>query len=91
MKYPEPKTDNEEVLITAIRKGYVDCIMFGWMSGFRTRCSDLRRFHKVPFLPERITKKNRHGHVISIVRHHLKTQKAKDQALGIYLKMKKAA
>lgn len=89
MTYPKPKTDNEEVLLTAIRKGNVDCIKFGWMSGFRTRVSQLRRMG-VKFTPERVTRKNRHGHTISIVRHHLKKQSHRDHALGVYLKMKAA-
>lgn len=87
---PKPNTDNQEVLFKAIQKGYVDCIMFGWMSGFRTRVSNLRKMG-VKFIPERITKKNRHGHNITFVRHKLKDQRAKDHALGIYLEMKKAA
>ena len=87
---PKPKTDNQEVLLTAIRKGYVDCVMFNWLSGFRARVSDLKQLG-VRFTQEPVVKKNRYGHPMRIIRHRLVSQKQKDHALGIYLKLTKAA
>lgn len=91
MNLPKPTNDKAEVLLHAIRKGYVDCIVFSWMEGFRTRLSNLRLDNKVKFTPERITKKNRHGRVISFKRHWLKTQAAKDHATGVYMIINKTA
>lgn len=88
--YPRPTTDRQEVLLKAIRRGYVDCLMIPF-PGFRTRISELKLDYKVKFTPVPVSKKNRNGHKITIVRHVLKTQAAKDHALGVYMKMVKKA
>lgn len=85
MNLPKPNNDKAEVLLHAIKKGYVDCISFSWMEGFRTRVSNLRLENKVKFTAERVSKKNRHGNMISYKRHWLKDQAARDHAIGVYM------
>lgn len=37
-----PLTNEQEILYTLIKRGRVSILDFPWLSGFRTRCSDLR-------------------------------------------------
>ena len=45
--YPFPKTSSQEVLLTLITQGYVSIFDFPYLSGFRTRVSELQTVYHI--------------------------------------------
>ena len=86
--YALPKTNKAEVLLTLIIQGYVSIFDFPYMSGFRTRVSNLV-LNDGLFL-ERITlnKKNKFGNVYTYAKHIL-NENQKEKAIEIYNKINK--
>lgn len=86
MKLQKPKNDNAEVLRALITKGKVNCIMFSFMEGYRSRLSNLRLKYKIPLDYKVKEKINRHGHKMRFREHFIKPGKT-DYAIGVYLKI----
>ena len=82
---PQPKTNTEEILLTLINTGSVSIIEFPWLSGFRTRVSELNR-KGLNLVSEYKKKKNKFGNTFTYVVHKLpdtEIRKAKDMYLEI--------
>ncbi len=83
---PQPKTANQEVLLTLILQGYVSCYDFPWMSGFRTRISNLKLRYNLNF--DTITLKNKNKFGNSYIYHkHLLLVSEKQNAIDLYLEL----
>jgi hypothetical protein len=66
----KPNSDKTTVLHHAITTGYIDCIKFSWLEGYRARVTNLEaagvKFEKIP-----VVSKNRFGHAKRIIRRKL--------------------
>ena len=76
-----PKTSTQEVLYTLIKKGYVSIFEFPYLSGFRTRVSDLNLKHNLNL--ERITsvRNNKFGNSYTYAIHKVRD---KQKAIELY-------
>ena len=81
---PQPKTNTEEILLTLINTGSVSIMEFPWLSGFRTRISELNRLIKLT--TERKTKTNKFGNTFTYVIHRLPNEEI-GKAKELYLKL----
>lgn len=68
-----PKNTTAEVLYTLIKKGSVSIMDFPYMSGFRTRISELSKL--IALKKDRISKKNKYGNTYIYVNHILMDKK----------------
>ena len=84
-KMKKPTTNKQELLFTAIENGSVSLIDFPYLSGFRTRISELRK-DGIIFKTETITQLNRFGRKI---RYHKHILTDKTFALSVYNKIAK--
>ena len=66
---PKPKTNTQEILLTLIEKRKVSIMDYPYLSGFRTRISELSKILK--FKNENVTKLNKHGNKFTYVVHKL--------------------
>lgn len=84
--YPFPKTSEQEVLLTLILQGYVSIFDFQYLSGFRTRVSQLQTKHGL-FL-ERVTdtRCNKFGNKYRYAIHKLPSNQIND-AIKLYYKI----
>lgn len=80
-----PKTTTEEVLYTLIKKGSVSIFDHPYMSGFRTRVSDLKLKFNLNIKTIKATKVNKFGNVYT---YHIHKAKIKD-CIRLYEKLKK--
>lgn len=87
--YEFPQSSEQEVLLTLITQGHVSIFDFSYLSGFRTRVSDLQLKHGL-FL-ERVTdtRYNKFGKAYNYAIHRL-TEKEKPKAIELYKKLNKA-
>jgi len=67
----KPTTNNQEVLFVAIKNGNVSLKDFPYLSGFRTRVSNLKLIYGIEFKEELISQINKFGRKINIVNHIL--------------------
>jgi len=86
--YPVPKTSEQEVLLHLIVEGNVSIMDFGWLSGFRTRISQLQTHHGL-FL-ERIflNRRNKFGNLFRYAKHTL-PENQKETAIKLYNQLNK--
>jgi len=82
---PQPKTNAQEILLTLINTGSVSIMEFPWLSGFRTRVSELNR-SGLNLIADRRNKKNKFGNTFSYVIHRLPIEEV-GKAKELYLKM----
>lgn len=80
---PQPKSNKQEVLLTLIKKGKVSIKDFPYLSGFRTRVSELVLDNSLVLRNEYVTVKNKFNRSITYVEHHL-DEKHIDTAIAIY-------
>lgn len=85
-RIPEPKSDNAEVLLHLIKKGSVSAKDFWWLSGYRSRISNLLLRHNVPIRKESKTGTNKRGNQFQYIVCHLDAHH-KETALAIYHKI----
>ena len=81
-----PKTSEQEVLLTLITQGHVSIFDFTYLSGFRTRVSQLQTVHGL-FL-ERVTDSrcNKFGNTYTYAIHKL-PESEKQKAINLYEKL----
>lgn len=81
-----PKTSEQEVLLTLITQGHVSIFDFSYLSGFRTRVSQLQTVHGL-FL-ERVTDSrcNKFGNSYTYAIHKL-PESEKQKAINLYEKL----
>ena len=81
-----PKTNEQEVLLTLITKGHVSIFDFSYMSGFRTRVSQLQTVHGL-FLERILDKRcNKFGNTYTYAIHKLPIAE-KEKAIALYNKL----
>ena len=81
-----PKTNIQEVLYELITKGNASIETFGYMCGFRTRISQLKRIHDLYLVSFPCTEKNKFGNTYTYYIHFLKNIDRK-AAVNIYKKL----
>jgi len=81
-----PRTSEQEVLLTLITQGYVSIFDFSYLSGFRTRVSQLQTVHGLSL--DRVLDKrhNKFGNVYSYAIHKL-PESEKEKAINLYNKL----
>jgi len=81
-----PRTSEQEVLLTLITQGHVSIFDFSYLSGFRTRVSQLQTVHGL-FL-ERVTdtRCNKFGNTYTYAIHKL-PETEKEKAIALYKKL----
>ena len=84
--YPFPKTSEQEVLLTLILQGHVSIFDFPYLSGFRTRVSQLQTVHGLSL--DRVMDKrcNKFGNTYSYAIHKLPKEQ-KEKAIKLYYKL----
>lgn len=78
----KPKNNTCEVLYTLITKGSVSIMDFPYMSGFRTRISELNK--KIVLKKQRLASKNKFGNSYSYINHTIDNKK---EAINLYKKL----
>lgn len=83
-----PTTSTEEVLLTLITQGHVSIFDYPYLSGFRTRVSNLCLVHGLKL--DRVLDKrtNKFGNVYSYAIHKLPKEE-KEKAINLYKKINK--
>lgn len=66
-----PTNTTQEVLFEAIIQGSVSLMDFPYLSGFRTRVSNLKLRYGIEFKNSTVEKKNKYGRKIRYVKHEL--------------------
>lgn len=79
----EPKNCTQEVLLTLILNGKVSIFDFPYLSGFRTRISDLRLKHGLNIHSENKKHKNKFNRIYTYAEHHL-SEAEREKAIRIY-------
>ena len=81
-----PKTSEQEVLLTLITQGHVSIFDFPYLSGFRTRVSELQTRHYL-FLERTIDKRfNKFGNIFTYAIHKL-PENEREKAITLYNKL----
>lgn len=83
---PKPKTATQEVLFTLILNGSVSIRDFAWMSGFRTRISNLKLVHNLNIKTIKLKNKNKFGNSYTYHKHLL-LKSEKQNAIDLYLEI----
>jgi hypothetical protein len=78
-----PKTTTAEVLQTLILKGEASITDFPYLSGFRTRISNLVLIYKLKLKSEVLRGVNKHGNKITYINHILEPTELKN-AIELY-------
>jgi len=86
LQLQNPKNNEQEVLLTLIKNGSVSIFDFPYLSGFRTRVSQLRLNYGLNLQRETKLNKNKFGNVFSYAVHNL-PEEEKPKALEIYKKI----
>jgi len=86
--YEYPTTSGEEVLLTLILQGYVSIFDFPWLSGFRTRVSNLQLIHGLKLNRVLANRSNKFGNQFSYAIHRLPPEE-KENAILLYKKLNK--
>lgn len=82
-----PTTNLQEIIYTLIFNGHVSIMDFPYLSGFRTRVSELVNDFGLVLESERVKATNKFGNHYSYVVHKL-NDKDLEQAFDIYQKLK---
>lgn len=85
--YPVPKTNTQEILLQLILTGQVSIFDFSYLSGFRTRVSELVLTHGLELEKEIKSDVNKFGNSYWYALHKLPEDK-KDFAIELYFKLK---
>jgi len=81
-----PRTSEQEVLLTLITQGHVSIFDFSYLSGFRTRVSQLQTVHGL-FLERTLDKRfNKFGNQYQYAIHKL-PESEKEKAIALYNKL----
>ncbi|WP_165929986.1 hypothetical protein [Flavobacterium caseinilyticum] len=80
---PQPKSNRQEVLLTLIKNGKVSIEDYPYLSGFRTRVSELTLEHGLILKSKPVNAKNKFGRTITYVEHHLEENEI-ENAIAIY-------
>jgi hypothetical protein len=83
---PQPKTATQEVLLTLILQGNVSIFDFAWMSGFRTRISNLKLDFGLKLETIKLNSKNKYGNAYTYCKHSLPAEE-KQGAIDLYLEL----
>lgn len=83
---PLPKSNTQEVLFTLIQQGQVSIMDFPYLSGFRTRVSELQNSHNLRLSKKLVLKKNKFGNTFHYVTHILNDNN-KSKAIQLYKKL----
>jgi hypothetical protein len=83
---PQPKTATQEVLLTLILQNNVSIFDFAWMSGFRTRISNLKLDFGLKLETEKLVSKNKYGNAYTYCKHILPVEE-KQNAIDLYLEL----
>lgn len=83
---PQPKTATQEVLLSLILQGSVSIFDFAWMSGFRTRISNLKLDYNLNIETEKLKKINKFGNHYTYCQHNL-PETEKQNAIDLYLEI----
>lgn len=83
---PQPKTATQEVLLTLILQGNVSIFDFAWMSGFRTRISNLKLDYDLNIVTEKLKKTNKFGNTYTYCSRIL-PEKEKQNAIDLYYEL----
>lgn len=86
--YRFPKTNLQEVLLTLIIKGNVSIIDYPYLSGFRTRISELVNKHDLTLTVKILKWRNKFNNPCKCSVHHLPLHE-KDRAIELYKKLNK--
>lgn len=86
--YELPKTNTQEILLTLILQGYVSIFDFSYLSGFRTRVSELQLTHGLKLNRVLDVKTNKFANSYSYSIHHLPAEE-KESAILLYKKLNK--
>lgn len=84
-KLRHPKSNKEEILLTMIKSGKVSIIDYPYMSGFRTRISEISKAIKLKTVMSEVNY-NKHGNHYIYAIHSLEN---KEQAIEYYIKLTK--
>ena len=79
-----PLTNEQEVLYTLIKKGYVTFMDFSYMQGLRTRLSELRLRHGLKMETTKAQRNNKFGNTFT---YHIHTLKDLEGAKKLYQKL----
>lgn len=85
---PQPKTNIQEILYTLIENGKVSIMDYPYLSGFRTRVSEIINKHGLKLASVPVTKLNKFGNSFTYIEHHLSDSR-KGLALRIYNSLQK--
>ena len=86
--YEYPTTNTEEILLTLILQGYVSIFDFPYLSGFRTRVSNLQLVHGLKLNRVLNKRNNKFGNSFSYAIHRLPPEE-KESAILLYKKLNK--
>jgi hypothetical protein len=86
MKLPLPTTNIQEVLYTLIIQGHVSILDYPYLSGFRTRVSEIVRKHGIHLNKKHDTRCNKFGNEYTYTIHFLPKQ-LKQKAIETYIKI----
>jgi hypothetical protein len=78
-----PKNNSQEVLMTLIKNGKVSIEDYPYLSGFRTRISELVREFGLVLNPKPVKTTNKFGRTIRYIEHHLEEIHI-EKAISIY-------
>lgn len=81
-----PRTSTQEVLFELINKGRASIMTFCWMSGFRTRISELCNVYGLNLQRVRETRNNKFSNPYTFV-HHVLPESEKEKAIALYNKL----
>lgn len=84
--FKKPNTHTQEILLTLIFNGEVSIFDFSYLSGFRTRVSELILSHKLELEKETKTNQNKFGNTYSYAVHRLPDEQKK-YAIELYNKL----
>lgn len=88
IEFSKPKSNLAEVLLTLIQDGNVSIKDYGWMCGFRTRCSDLNLKYGLKLDTKPMTDTNKHGREFRYNIHILPESQI-EYAIELYNKINK--
>lgn len=83
---PLPKSNTQEVLFVLIQQGEVSIMDFPYLSGFRTRVSELQNSHNLKLSKRMVLKRNKYGNVYQYAKHIL-NENNKTKAVELYKKL----
>lgn len=80
---PQPKNNRQEVLLTLIKNGKVSIEDYPYLSGFRTRVSELVLYYGLILNTKPVKSTNKFGRTITFAEHHLEEVNI-EKAIAIY-------